>query len=358
MFAKFAIRSIAFIAVGVLIVLPASAIDQDNGTSTSGFPDAMSEIPAMTVPAVTLDFDLMGPGATTVAAIQAAFPNSGVTNIVFSTCTGSTPGGYNTNPSGRALAADPNLSLGLFLVDPPSGAFGCFDDMTITFAAPITEFGSQVADWNGPVTYTVFDGAANVGTIDLDTTGAPLQFAQSTVPFDSLMISTFPANPGGNYVFPTLVFPEAIALGDADMTLTKTAAATSPTTGRYTIDVENAGPDDATGVVVTDTLPAGVTYISDDCGGVMGTPWTWNIGGLVNGGNETCNIEVDVVDPTDTENDAEVTADQNDPMTLNNSDSAEIPDFRGSIPTLGTTGTILLIVLIAGIGLVVMRRFF
>ena len=358
MFAKFTIRSIAFIAVGLLIVLPASAIDQDNGTWTGGSADAMAEIPAMTVPAITLDFDLMGPGATTVAAIQAAFPNSGVTNIVFSTCTGSSPGSYNTNPSGRALAADPNGSLALFLVDPPTGAFGCSDVLTITFASLITEFGCQVADWNGPVTYTVFDGAANVGTIDLDTTGAPLQFAQSTVPFDSLTISTFPANPGGNWVVPTLVFPEAQALGDADIALTKTAAATSSTTGRYTIGVQNLGPDDATGVVVTDTLPAGVTYISDDCGGVMGTPWTWNIGGLLNGGNETCNIEVDVLDPSDTANDAAVTANENDPNTGNNNGSATIPDFGGPIPTLGTTGTILLIVLIAGIGLVVMRRFF
>ena len=122
--------------------------------------------------------------------------------------------------------------------------------------------------------------------------------------------------------------------------------------------MQNLGPDDATGVVVTDTLPAGVTYISDDCGGTMGTPWTWNVGGLLNGGNETCNIEVDVLDPSDTANDAAVTANENDPNTGNNNGSATIPDFGGPIPTLGTTGTILLIVLIAGIGLVVLRRFF
>ncbi len=203
-------RILAFIAAGLVLAAPAIALDQDNGASSGSSPDAMSEIPAMTVPPVTLDFDLMPQGATTVAAIQAAFPGSGITNITFSTCTGSSPGVYDTNPSGRALAANPDLSLGLYLVD-AGGNFGCSDDITITFGAPITEFGSQVADWNGPITYNVFSGAANVGTIDLDHTAAALRFAQSTVAFDSLVISAFPANPGGNYVFPTLVFPEVIA---------------------------------------------------------------------------------------------------------------------------------------------------
>ena len=206
--------------------------------------------------------------------------------------------------------------------------------------------------------FTDFDGATNVGQLQVETANAPTHFVESTVPFDSLMISAFPDNPGANWVIPTLIIPEGQVQGDADIALTKTAAATSSTTGRYTIGVQNLGPDDATGVVVTDTLPAGVTYISDDCGGVMGTPWTWNIGGLLNGGNETCNIEVDVLDPSDTANDAAVTANENDPNTGNNNGSATIPDFGGPIPTLGTTGTILLIVLIAGIGLVVMRRFF
>jgi len=213
-----------FIAAGLVLASPAIALDQDNGVSSGRSPDAMSEIPAMTVPAVTLDFDLMPQGATTVAAIQAAFPDSGITNITFSACTGSNPGVYDTSPSGRALAANPDLSLGLYLVD-PSGSFGCSDDITITFGAPITEFGSEVADYGGPLTYTVFDGAANVGTIDLD---APtLRYAESTVPFDSLVISTFPGNPGGNYVFPTLVFPEVIA----QPTPTPTPEAAVPTLG-------------------------------------------------------------------------------------------------------------------------------
>jgi len=146
--------------------------------------------------------------------------------------------------------------------------------------------------------------------------------------------------------------------GEADIEVTKTSQTTSVTTGVYTIRVENLGPDDATGVVVTDDLPAGVTYVSDSCGGVPGTPWTWNIGGLIAGGLETCAITVDIVDPAGTANVANGAADQNDPNPGNNTSTAQLPPFGGPIPTLGTTGILLLIVLIAGVGLFVIRRLF
>ena len=145
-------------------------------------------------------------------------------------------------------------------------------------------------------------------------------------------------------------------VGESDLDLTKTATATSPSTGRYTITVENLGPDDATGVQVTDSLPAGVSYVSDDCGGVPGTPWTWPIGALVNGGVVSCNIEVNILDPANTANTAEVSADQNDPNTANNSGTAAQPPFGGPIPTIGAAGVMLLILLIAGVGLFLVRR--
>jgi uncharacterized repeat protein (TIGR01451 family) len=352
-----ATRILAIAAVGLLVGLPVMAQDEDNGAWTGGSADAMSQIAAMTVPSVTMDFDLMPAGATTVAAIQAQFPTAGVTNMVFSSCTGSTPGTYNTNPSGRALAADPNGSLGLFLVDPPTGAFGCSDSLTIDLAGYVTEFGAQVADWDGPIDFVVYDGAAQVGLITLDTTGAPLQFMASTVPFNRIVVTALPAYPGANYVFPTLVFAEQVQ-GDADLAIGKTAQATSPTAATYTIRVENLGPDDATGVAVADNLPAGVTYVSDDCGGMTGTPWTWIIGGLVNGGIVTCHIDVDVTDPSNTVNVADVTGTLNDPNPSNNTSTAVVPPFNGPIPTLGTAGILLLIGLMAGIGILAMRRLF
>ena len=64
----------------------------------------------------------------------------------------------------------------------------------------------------------------------------------------------------------------------------------------YTVTVNNAGPDDATGVVVTDTLPAGVTFVSStppicvDSGGIL----TCTIGTIAASDFEQVFIEVTV----------------------------------------------------------------
>ena len=60
----------------------------------------------------------------------------------------------------------------------------------------------------------------------------------------------------------------------------------------YLVTVTNNGPIDATGVTVEDTLQA--PFVSDDCGGVDGDPWTWAIGNLMVGDSAVCNITVDV----------------------------------------------------------------
>ncbi|MGH8010180.1 MAG: choice-of-anchor P family protein, partial [Candidatus Binatia bacterium] len=67
----------------------------------------------------------------------------------------------------------------------------------------------------------------------------------------------------------------------------------------YTLEVTNNGPDGADDVVVTDTLPAGVTFVSatptqGSCSQMAGVV-TCNLGDLVNGGTATIAI---VVTPT------------------------------------------------------------
>jgi uncharacterized repeat protein (TIGR01451 family) len=68
----------------------------------------------------------------------------------------------------------------------------------------------------------------------------------------------------------------------ADLSLVKTADRPNPANGQdvtFTLTVSNAGPDATTGVTVSDVLPAGLTYVSDNGGGAYdpGTG-TWTVG--------------------------------------------------------------------------------
>ncbi|MCB1008266.1 MAG: DUF11 domain-containing protein [Acidobacteria bacterium] len=154
---------------------------------------------------------------------------------------------------------------------------------------------------------------------------------------------------------------------EANLALTKAANVIGPVapgaTFDYTLTVTNNGPDAATGVVVTDTLPVEVSYVSDDCGGADLPPWTWNIGNLAASASVVCTITVLVGDvaPGDVVNSATVASDLTDPQPGDNTGSAivtvgqAIPDWV-EIPTLSTAGLLALLVLIAGAGLTLLRR--
>jgi len=114
-------------------------------------------------------------------------------------------------------------------------------------------------------------------------------------------------------------------LQHADIAVTKTdnpdpvAAAQNLT---YTVSVTNNGPDTATGVIVTDTLPAGVTFISatpsqgvctENCGVV-----TCNLGELAATSLPTVTIVVIPGSPGVIYNTAQALANENDPNPSNN----------------------------------------
>ena len=186
----------------------------------------------------------------------------------------------------------------------------------------------------------------------------------ASVAIDFRLFATTVVNRAGWYIDDVAI--QFCGGGDADLQLDKTSDAAGPVDPGdsvvYTLTVTNNGPADATGVVVTDTLPMGVTYVSDDCGGSeAGGVFTWNVGALANGANAACNVTVtvDAGAGGDLVNMASVTADNSDPTPANNSASTTVTVGGASvleIPTLGAAGLALLALLLAAGAALLMRR--
>ncbi len=115
----------------------------------------------------------------------------------------------------------------------------------------------------------------------------------------------------------------------ADLSLTKTVDNPTPSATDqvvYTVTLTNDGPDDGTGLVVTDQLPSGLTYVSDDSGGAY-DPGTglWTVGTLAANASTALQITATVNLAGDYLNVAELTAaNELDPdSTPNNNDPTE-----------------------------------
>ena len=117
---------------------------------------------------------------------------------------------------------------------------------------------------------------------------------------------------------------------EVDLQITKTDSVDPVVAGQsltYTLTVLNNGPSDATGIVVTDTLPAGVTFGSatpsqgsaSETGGVV----TGTIGALASGASATVTVVVNVpASATGTlTNTAQVTGNETETNAVNNTDS-------------------------------------
>ena len=146
----------------------------------------------------------------------------------------------------------------------------------------------------------------------------------------------------------------------ADLSVTKTdspdpTSALSPLT--YTMTVTNHGPQEATGVTVTDTLPEDVTYSSatptqGNCLEAGGTV-TCDLGTLPDGANAMVTIVVAPQSEGTIENSVSVTANEIDADPGNNSATAgtTVDPTSPPLPIPGATlwGLIAMVALIAAV---------
>jgi uncharacterized repeat protein (TIGR01451 family) len=116
----------------------------------------------------------------------------------------------------------------------------------------------------------------------------------------------------------------------ADLGVTKSDSADPVIVGdrfSYTVTVTNNGPDAATGVVVTDTLPGEVSYVSavpdqGSCSEAAGVV-TCNLGGIASGDSVAITITVDADSTGTATNDVSVTGNEPDPTSSNDSDTED-----------------------------------
>ena len=116
----------------------------------------------------------------------------------------------------------------------------------------------------------------------------------------------------------------------ADLSLTKSDSPDPVLAGQlltYSLSVANAGPSSATGVTVTDTLPAGVTFDSatpsqGTCSETSGTV-TCALGTIADGEGATVEINVTPETAGEITNEASVSSDAADLVPDNNSAGAE-----------------------------------
>ncbi|WP_458456013.1 DUF11 domain-containing protein, partial [Methanobrevibacter sp.] len=134
---------------------------------------------------------------------------------------------------------------------------------------------------------------------------------------------------------------------EADLEVIKLVSNDAPHKGdniTWTIIVTNNGADTAENAVVTDKLPSGLVYVSDDSNGAYDyETGIWTIGDLANGKSATLNI-VALVDTTNATitNVANVTSDSYDPNETNNNcnNSTDVPPEADLVLTIEPSTTL------------------
>ncbi|MFS4448983.1 gliding motility-associated C-terminal domain-containing protein [Maribacter sp. 2307UL18-2] len=117
----------------------------------------------------------------------------------------------------------------------------------------------------------------------------------------------------------------------ADLALTKTVDKEFPDVSEnvtFTITLTNDGPSEATGVVVTDLLQSGYTYLSDDGGGTYNSAsGLWSIGDVPSGTSVSLNLTTGINTTGSYANQAEVTSvNELDPDSTPNNNVPEEDD--------------------------------
>ncbi len=229
------------------------------------------------------------------------------------------------NASGTATGVEGQFVL-------PAGLVYVSDDGGNT-----TDQAGQTVSINGGTLAT--GGSKVVKVVARVTDAGPLKAVAQVTAANEDDIDSTPANDDGDQSEDDEAF--AIVTGQqADLSLSKIASSATTVVGddvTFTLRITNDGPSDATGVQVTDKLPTGLAYLSNNGGGSYNAnTGVWNVGSVASGTSKVLKIKARVTKAGANTNSAEVTAsDQPDPdSTPGNDDASE--DDQASATVGGT----------------------
>jgi uncharacterized repeat protein (TIGR01451 family) len=150
----------------------------------------------------------------------------------------------------------------------------------------------------------------------------------------------------------------------SDLGLSQVVSNAKPNVGdtiTFTVTLTDKGPKTATNVAVTDSLPAGFSFVfaSPSQGSYSSGTGVWTVGTVMTSAPQTLSIGATVIAPTPPANKATIThADQFDPSTLNNTASATVHPQQADLrvtqtvdkphPNVGDTVTFTITLLDAG----------
>ena len=170
--------------------------------------------------------------------------------------------------------------------------------------------------------YTATDSPGVVGGLDLDTFDLSSRVSSGT----TSLTATVDSATGELLVLYSAVLMATTTT--ADLSVTKSAPATQQGAGTltYSITASNAGPDEAYNVVVSDPLPAGVTFVSASAGGSYDAATrqvTWTTGKFLANTSQSYTVTVTVPNAAATyQNTVSVSSGSFDPVSANNSATA------------------------------------
>ena len=196
----------------------------------------------------------------------------------------------------------------------------------VTYVSSSTNQGSYDSKSGNWTVGNVADGASAKLTIttSVDTGTGALEI-------DNLAVMAYADQPDSNLNNNDAT--AVVKVNGADLSLSNGEDNTSPSVGAtvtFTVTLTNNGPLDGTGIIVTDMVPAGLTYLSSvaDQGSYDSATGIWNVGSVANGATATLTLKVTVNSGTATQklvSTAKIThSDQPDGDTADNTSATQV----------------------------------